>query len=320
MSQKDRQGYWIVFVLRTFAIAGLLVSGWLLFGDASTSARTEQRSPSVTPARSQAAAGYTTKAIEKIRVGDRVFAHNPEVTDAERATWAEPDWKDWLHLSLVMPKEDGSELKIQLLRPESWVLEQVSYIAQEREAKETDLVSVSTVSDTTLAAGERTENTPSKAQRLANPRAQESQAIVPLSPLRPFYRYIVMTSALLEAAESELVGLTVDMDSPEMGATGTAVIVDVSACPPVCTGEGQPVTATFSHPPSAAVLNVIFEGQPLVLERGSSAILADRQNGNWRASANVPRRHQTHRGKATTPRPPSRLQPRSLRRTRLLRG
>ena len=314
MSQRERRSDWIIFGFKAFAIAGFIVSAWLIFGDSSTSARTDQRGPAVTPARSQAARGYTTKPIEKIRVGDRVYAHNPEVDEAERAAWAEPDWNDWLHLSLVMPKEDGSELQIELLRPESWVMEQVSYIAKENrnptfsQPKQAPLAtlagrgaggegptarqSTSTVSDKTLAVGEiATQSTQAQSaasisprgriaqasstadgtieddsaddRRLAPRRSQGSKAdSVPLSPLRPFYREVVIASALLEAAEAELVGLTVEMDLPEMGATGTAVIVDVAACPPVRSGEGQPVTATFSHPPSTTVLNVIFEGEP----------------------------------------------------------
>ena len=34
---------------------------------------------------------FSTKPIEKINVGDRVLAHNPEISDEERASWKEPD-------------------------------------------------------------------------------------------------------------------------------------------------------------------------------------------------------------------------------------
>jgi hypothetical protein len=69
---------------------------------------------SVTPSK------YTTKSIRDLRVGERVLARNPEVSDSERATAIEPD-ATWKHLQLQMSKPDGSILNIELLRPEPWV-------------------------------------------------------------------------------------------------------------------------------------------------------------------------------------------------------
>ena len=64
--------------------------------------------------------------IEALRVGDRVFASNPEISDGERATWAEPEWLQWLHLSLQMPLFDDGDsheepkiLRIELLTSSS---------------------------------------------------------------------------------------------------------------------------------------------------------------------------------------------------------
>lgn len=77
---------------------------------------------------------YTTRNIEDLRMGDRVLAHNPEVSAAERARWHEPDWSVWWKLSLVMPKPDGSELKIEMLRPESWVIQQLGFVIDAAQA------------------------------------------------------------------------------------------------------------------------------------------------------------------------------------------
>jgi len=65
-----------------------------------------------------------TKPIEQIRVGQRVLARNPELTDAERAVLAkssEPAPDTWRRLKLWMPKPDGGRLDIELLRPLSWL-------------------------------------------------------------------------------------------------------------------------------------------------------------------------------------------------------
>jgi len=53
-----------------------------------------------------------------------VLAHNPELTDAEREALAqasEPDPATWRRLTLRMTKLDGSELRIELLRPLKWL-------------------------------------------------------------------------------------------------------------------------------------------------------------------------------------------------------
>jgi len=63
---------------------------------------------------------FTTKSIQDIRVGDRVLADNPELSDAQRRE-SDPDPADWIHLSLRMAEADGGTLDIELLRPRQWV-------------------------------------------------------------------------------------------------------------------------------------------------------------------------------------------------------
>jgi hypothetical protein len=61
-----------------------------------------------------------TRNIEDLRVGDRVLARNPEISDEERATWEEPDWQNWRQVRLEMTKPDGGILHIEMLRPKFW--------------------------------------------------------------------------------------------------------------------------------------------------------------------------------------------------------
>lgn len=75
----------------------------------------------------------STRNIEEIRVGDRVIAHNPEVSSAQREAMVEPDWSQWIKLTLEMPKQDGQLLHIEMIRPESWLLERMSFISESQQ-------------------------------------------------------------------------------------------------------------------------------------------------------------------------------------------
>ncbi|MEM7477948.1 MAG: EndoU domain-containing protein, partial [Planctomycetota bacterium] len=231
-----------------------------------------------------------TRPIEEIRVGDRVLARNPEVSDEERQGWEEPDWNHWLHLSLVMPKKDGSQLNIEMLRPEPWVLEQLSYVVAEchrstnskQPSKLPEGDNKSTTAQITIqpASASSAQLTPANATppQLTLPPAggsdvsaagegshtpgnETSDDLQPLSPLRQIYREIGYTAALCVAANHELVALKLDMELPELGALGSAYITNIQPCPTIAPGEGQPVVSTFAHPPSESVLDVFFEGQ-----------------------------------------------------------
>ncbi|MCG8651520.1 MAG: hypothetical protein MI861_16885 [Pirellulales bacterium] len=193
---------------------------------------------------------HQTRPIESIRVGDRVLARNPEVSDAERVTWSEPEWNDWLHLSLQMPlpvdeDESSKVLKIEILRPESWLGEQIGFVVDSKDERSS-------------SDGPDTDGTEAPA---ADESGVADPQLVPLSPLRGIYRDLAIVSTELDAGGLELVGLTVEMDLPEMGAAGTAVITDIHPCPSIQPGDGQVVTATFSHPPSTQVLDVRLENE-----------------------------------------------------------
>jgi hypothetical protein len=66
-----------------------------------------------------ARAGYCN--IETIRVGERVYAHNPEIGGYERDAWEEPDWSEWRQLELEMEQPGGGVLRITMLRPMEWL-------------------------------------------------------------------------------------------------------------------------------------------------------------------------------------------------------
>ncbi|MEL6109746.1 MAG: polymorphic toxin-type HINT domain-containing protein [Planctomycetota bacterium] len=164
----------------------------------------------------------TTRAIESIRLGDRVFAHNPEIEGEERESWGEPNWAECYQLSLQLPLTETATIEIELLRDEAWIRSQVGYVTENSTYQLDDLASTDGESRSLRAALETALDT-------------------------------------LESRDEEVIGLTVAMDLPEMGATGLALVNDVQKAPRVMTGAGQVVTATFKHPPANAVLDVRFD-------------------------------------------------------------
>ena len=74
-----------------------------------------------------------TMPIQSIAVGQRVLGEDPLIDDAERAGWVEPQWGQWLQISLVMRKDTGDELRIELLRPEEWLTERWQFVASRPE-------------------------------------------------------------------------------------------------------------------------------------------------------------------------------------------
>jgi hypothetical protein len=54
---------------------------------------------------------YVTKSIRDIRIGERVLAHNPKVTDLERRQAVMPD-SSWRHVYLEMTKADDGRVTV----------------------------------------------------------------------------------------------------------------------------------------------------------------------------------------------------------------
>jgi hypothetical protein len=67
-------------------------------------------------------------------------------------------------------------------------------------------------------------------------------------PWRPAYAELFRRHALAESEGQEPLGLLVQMDLPEMGLTGEAVVTNIQPAPAVRSGNGRVVTATSSIP------------------------------------------------------------------------
>ena len=90
----------------------LIGGGFLWSGLSGTSNPAQPLHASVMRVPTTPTTKFVTKPIQDLRVGDRVLARNPEVSDSERAEAIEPDPATWRQVSLVMQKPDGSHLRI----------------------------------------------------------------------------------------------------------------------------------------------------------------------------------------------------------------
>ncbi|QDT59587.1 hypothetical protein SV7mr_20960 [Stieleria bergensis] len=213
------------------ALVMIICAGWLLIESMRSDSQPDLSPSAVTPVDSSQQPRSATKAIKDIQVGERVLAENPELHQAQQTDYREPDWSQWLQLSLVMLNEDGSELNIELLRSEGWVRSQLVPIhapfadqtASNDSPQQVELIS----EDASLNPGD----VPG----------------VPLSPLRLVFRELVFQQVMLEAVDRELIGMAVEMDLPELAITGSALLVDMQVAPLIKVGQGRVVTATFQH-------------------------------------------------------------------------
>ena len=109
----------------------LLLGGMFFLGQSSSPALSRQATASPAAASpidtTLSDQKYVTRSIREIRIGDRVLAHNPEVTETERAEAVQPD-ATWRQVCLEMGKPDGSQVRIQLLRPRSWLTAQAAAV------------------------------------------------------------------------------------------------------------------------------------------------------------------------------------------------
>ncbi len=56
---------------------------------------------------------------------------------------------------------------------------------------------------------------------------------------------------------------TIELDLPELGAEGTARVLRIGPCPPIASGPGRVVTATFQHEPDGELLTVVVGGDEI---------------------------------------------------------
>ncbi|MFO1062801.1 MAG: polymorphic toxin-type HINT domain-containing protein [Pirellulales bacterium] len=233
----------------TFA-AGAVGFALLAYSALSRTSRDDGAAVSVTPTatakadKQPSSPGATTRPIEQLKVGDRVLARNPEVTQEERAAYVEPDWSEWVHLSLEMPKPDGYVLRIEMLRPESWVRSQLALVTAKRQSDDPakPFSDRSTNTAETIASSTATPGTMESSSAEAS--APEGLGFL---PYRRLYLDLAATSAAIETETDEVIGAVVELDLPELGLTGPAIINNIETAPEVKRGEGRVITATFHH-------------------------------------------------------------------------
>ncbi|MBI1313419.1 hypothetical protein GC176_19185 [bacterium] len=199
-----------------------------------------------------------TRPIEEIRVGQRVLAHNPEVSEAEREGWVEPDWKDWQLVSLEMPKPDGSLLKIEMLRPTEWLDTQAALLVETREIiahPGPGGADPNRPDDEGSHNGEASGDAAVTVSDLSASSAKALDRPVGTGPTEALPAFAAMPLV----PEVLPVGLVVEMDLPELGLTDLAWVTDIADVPEIETGDGQVVTATFHHS-SGDVIDLTVEG------------------------------------------------------------
>jgi hypothetical protein len=256
-----------------FAVLGLSLIGygyWLQSGGRNSA------SDKPTPVTNAAAGTTESRApalvkvpIKDMRVGTRVPAFNPEVSAAERRMFTEPNWYQWMKLKLELPKPDGTLLEIEMLRPEDWLIEQVTLVVEPRPAPWLRNSVLPTEEASSLDA--ITLDDKSDLGQLDSESAFSSSS-GSAAPLRPIYYHLTEMLSAAELDGDEVLGLVVELDLPELGISGPAWIIDLEPAPLVPVGPGQVVTATFKHA-SANVLDLVLTNtQPTSLNSSPSAL------------------------------------------------
>ena len=197
-----------------------------------------------------------TQPIESLRVGDRVLAKNPEVSNAERASWGEePDWSKWKKLTVEMPKKDGSTLHVEIIRPVEWLESQVGFVVAEqaepvchigpgevgRQKKEGS----TTTEPKALASGVG-------ANTLAtNENASRQDGGERVGSLFPDTQTPDVDSATVNSSAS--VGSLIDREKDSRPSPHTEQLTGGTDCSPVCVPQAQEVTGESTEHPEPPV-------------------------------------------------------------------
>jgi len=220
---------WVIFAL------GL---GWFGYaGGFSLTPPQALQAASVAPTMTKPA--LQTERIADLKVGLRVLAQTPESPHEEPPPLEINDPTQWRLFALEQQKEDGGTLRIELLRPVAGVAAAV--------LTEEDLLP-------------RTSGLPLAAEVFAY--------------LQPAVRISARTIALgaelgLQFAQTPdidqlLLGETLELDLPEMGAVGKALIVGIAPCPEIEKGAGRIITVRFIHQAANVVdLKLSSETEPI---------------------------------------------------------
>jgi hypothetical protein len=223
--------------------------------------------------------------IRDIRVGMRVPAHNPELSDADRSAAAsnlalDPDPATWRKFTFDLEKESGGKVQVRLLRPSSWLVDEIvetnlSLLQQQRADRESqrskqtkwqrlghDLLSACATNPfeaMAACAGEVTSwfqpgvvtgDVPMSV--LGFVVAGIEQEITEATEFNGFY-----LDEIASIQKGALCDQPIWLELPELGAVGWATLKSNEPCPPIQSGPGQLVTATFVHE-SADVLDLTF--------------------------------------------------------------
>ncbi len=76
--------------------------------------------------------------IESVPTGSRVGAINPQSWDYDD-TFPEPDPYSWSRIDLVVSKDDGTIVDVELLRPDQWILDHDLFVGAELPIEVTEL-------------------------------------------------------------------------------------------------------------------------------------------------------------------------------------
>lgn len=189
------------------------------------------------PAKSDATSNLLTRQIKDISPGMRVLAENPNLV-GETLPPLQIDPTDWRLVTLEMAKADGEILTVELLRPEEEF--QLAVVADGQTSEATtpvpDLIDLVLLLDPSLEIPVRVFQA-----AFAMPDA--------LSEIAEAVKRIQRGESLFETVRNDeaLVGRTLHLDLPEMGAVGSATIKSVKPCPTIHEGNGRIVTGRFIH-------------------------------------------------------------------------
>jgi len=177
---------------------------------------------------------YHARAIETIRTGQRVLAHNPQLAEAELPD-APVDPASWVNIHLRMAQATGDPLEITLLRPVEWLAAQLAETAA-LDAEYPQAL------EEARSAGAALEMTNIRSVIRADEVALPAPGGIP-------------ALGADQAPTTPWIFLTLH----ELAAVGPAEVVRVEPCPPIEPGAGRLVTGTFFHH-SGEILDITVDG------------------------------------------------------------
>jgi len=141
-------------------------------------------------------------------------------------------------LNLELIKSEGSLLKMEMLRSEDWVLENIDYQVPDEEP-----------------ANAAATLTPVSTFLMSLP--VESIRV----PLQPLFAELQEVRQLLHELGVDSVIVTLDLDLPEIGVRGLATVTGVDPCPAILSVPGKVVLTTFHHA-SSHLIDRYVSSQP----------------------------------------------------------